>query len=876
MSLKHRLLNLLRRDQLDVEIDAELQSHLDLRIDDNIARGMSPAEARRDALLRLGNPTVLKERTHQSDAALTLDSLYADLRYALRQLKNSPAFALTAILTIALAIAANTAVFTLVHAILLRQLPFAQPDRVFHVDNIANIELGYDMKSNNYQASFNQKAASFKTIDAASMYSSGGVNLSANSSASQRIQASETSARFFEVLGVQPQLGRAFLKSEDIPGSDHVALISDRLWRTQFNADPSVLNRTITANGQLFSIIGVLPQNMDFPANTDLWTPTIFDTKTFLREGGAFFSWVIVRASPNTTPAQLRAEFQTRAQNRNPKQPLTEDNSARLTPISGELTKSIRSSLLILTAAVSFVLLIACANIAGLTLVRTARRRSEFAIRAALGAARGRLLRQQLVESLTISLSGAALGILFAQLALELLYIFKPAALDNFPRPTIDLAVLSFTALIATFTGLAFGIVPAWQASREDPATALKTGLWRISISSSRLRKALVTSEIALAFVLLIAAGLLLRTIVNLNKVPLGYSTTNILSFSVSLHGPRYELPEKSTPAVANFYSTALTRLANRHGVISAAIISTPPLDTRADMLLPITTVNNKTTNVFAAPRVTSPNYFATLGIPILNGRDFSAVDTSTSPHVSIITSDLAAQLWPDQNPLGRQLHCAFFCDKPTTVIGVVAPNHRFGPRSESMPQYYLPYTQQDWTYMTFLLSTQSNPSQLAQSTRSIMADIDPTQPLYDMKSMQERLNDNQSLIRFELFTLTTFAILSATLAFLGLYGVIAYTVTQRTSEIGLRIALGAHRATILAAILKDSAQLALAGAALGILAALALTRYLASTLFGVTPHDPITLASVAILFLAVSLLATLIPAQRAASINPTEALRSE
>jgi predicted permease len=875
MSLMRRIQNLFRRDAVESEINAEILAHLELRIEDNVTRGMTLAEARRDAMLRFGNTTLIKEWTHRSDAALTIESVWADARYAVRKLRNSPTYSITAVLTIGLAIGANTAVFTLVHATLLRQLPFDEPARVFDLDNFYRDGLAPDMSSKNYESAFNAQAASFKTIEAASMYSSGGVNFSYESNGSQRLQASETSARFFDVLGVKSWLGRAFQASDDVPGNDAVAVISDRLWHSKFHGETSALGKTITLNGQTFKVIGVMPKTMDFPSNTDVWTPTIFDENTFLREGGAYMTWVIVRMRDGVTPEQMRAEFTARAQNRNGNQKMAEDQIPVLSPIAGKLTKSIRSSLLLLSGAVTLVLLIACANIAGLTLVRTAQRRAEFALRAALGAARGRLVRQQLIESVTLALAGAAIGILFAKLALQLLYVFKPAALENFPRPAIDTGVLIFTGLIAALTGLAFGMIPAWQASHEDPATALKAGVWRVSKSGARLRKILVAGEIATAFVLLIGAGLMMRTIVNLNRVPLGYETRNVLSFSISLHGAPYAV-EKTTPALAQFYTNALGRLGQLPGVKSAAAVSTLPLDTRADMEFPVQPDGTKTGQQTAAPRIISSGYFRTIGTPLIEGRDFNERDTKTSNAVVIVTRDLAEKLWPNQNPLGHTIHCAFFCEQNPTVIGVVGESRRFGPRSEALAQFYVPYTQRDWTYMTFVLSSEERASILAPLVRSVVAAIDPSQPIYDMKTMKERLDDNQSLVRFEMFALGFFAMLAGCLAFVGLYGVIAYTVTQRTHEIGLRIALGAQRRRILLAVLREGEVMAVSGAAIGLIASLVLTKLITATLYGVTAHDRGTLALAVLLFLGIAFLASFIPARRAASVDPMVALRAE
>jgi putative ABC transport system permease protein len=871
MAILRRIANLVRRDRLHREIEAELAAHLAMRTEDNLAAGMSPSEARRNARLRLGNPAVLRERTSHADAALGFVSLWDDIRFALRQFRKAPGYALTAMLTLSLAIGANSAIFSVIRATLLRQLPFDHPERVYlYSGSGAGLDFNFGAKS--FEASFNEGARSLHTIDSAAIYASVGVNLAVNGP-SQRIQATETSAHFLDVLGLTPQLGRGFRPDEDIPGKDRVVLLSDHLWHSTFGASPNVVGKTLHVNAMDFTVIGVLPARMDFPSKTDLWTPTIFDEHTYLREGGAFFTSTIVRSKPGVTAAQLRAEFRARELRAHPgtKNSIPDD----ITPIAAELTHSIRSSLLLLFGASSLLLCIACANLAGLALLRGTVRRAEFAMRAALGASRTRILRQLLVESLLISLGGSALGLSIAYAALHLLEWLRPAALIAFDAPTIEPAVLAFNAGVALLSGLIFGILPGWQASRGDPLTALKAGVWRNSRSGSRLRTWLVGAEIAMAAVLLTGTGLLLRTIANLSQTPLGFSTQGILTFSVSLHGAPYELSDNTTPALTGFYTQVLEHLRALPGVVSAAAVSSAPLDTRADMLLPVY-AGNPNSRSAASLRFASPGYFATLGMTLVKGRDFNAQDTKTSQRVVIITSDLAGALWPGHDPIGQPLHCVWYCKTPPVVIGTVTPGRRYGPRSGVAREYYLPFSQQDWPYATFVVRTQSNPDALATAIRHAVADVDPAQPVYGVSTMRQRLDDRESLVRFECIALTAFAALSGILAWIGLYGLIAYSVAQRTHEIGLRIALGARRKRILLHVLRESAMVAGTATVLGLLISLAATRLLSATLYGVTAHDPLTILLVTLLLLCASLLASIQPARRAAFVDPMEALRSE
>ena len=876
-----RLRDLLSFHRGEDDFADELESHIAMHTEDGIRAGLSPEEARRQALIRLGGAEQTRQAYRERLGLPWLENLQLDARYALRRLRSSPGFTITAVLTLGLAIGANTAIFSLVHAILLRQLPFDDPSRVFSVENGIDAGLGFNMSSKSVTASFNDAAASFKTIENATMYSSSGVNVELGEGSARRLKAAETGAHFLDVLGVTPRLGRGFAPDEDMPGKDHIALISDRLWRSGFHADPAALGKTIKANGFYFAIVGVLPPQMDFPANVDLWTPTVFDQHTSLREAGAYMTTLLVRARANNSAAAVRAELTARAANNSGQgaahaSELPPEARPIVTPIAAELTKSIRASLLMLSLAVLFLLAIACSNVAGLALARTAARRREFAVRTALGATRRRIIAQQLVESLFVGMAGGAAGVLSAHGALRLLYLFRPAALDAFQRPAIDASVLVFTASIAIATGLAFGMAPAWLAGDADPGDALKSGTSQSSMRGARLRKMLVAGEMGIAFVLLAGAGLLLRTMANMDKVPLGYDTKGILSFSVALHGEPYISKQATTPAISAFCKGVLDQLARIPGVTAVGAISSPPLDTRADMLLPVIAADGAQRSAGGAPRVASSGYFGTMGIPVIEGRGFSNQDNRTNPRVVIVTKDLADKLWPGQSPIGRPIRCFWYCDGSPTVIGVVSPNRRYGPRDDVASEFYFPTTQQDWTYFTFVLRTSGNPAQLASSTRRAVAAVDPSQPVYDLETMRDRLDNNESLLRFELFALSVFAALSVLLVLIGLYGVVSYTVTQRTREIGIRIALGARRGTVLISLVRESALITLAGEALGFAASLVVMRLLATALFGVTPYDPETLIVVGMLFLLVAVAATYQPARRAASIDPMQALRTE
>jgi len=801
-------------------------------------------------------------------------SLWLDARLAIRQLTNSPGFTTISILTLALGIGANTALFTLVHAILLGQLPFQEPGRVLSLENGYAAGIGNSVGSKDSVFAFNSGAQAVQTIEAAAIYSASGVNVDVPSGAAVRGTATETSALFLRVLGVTPELGRGFVTHEDVPGADHVVLISDRFWHGELHSSPGVLGSKLVINGFDFRIVGVLPRKMNFPVNSDFWTPTIFDEHTALREAGAFLPSVVVRTRPNASIHAVQSELMARAMALAGGK-VSRERSPSVTPIAAELTRSIRSSLLMLTGAVLLVLLIACANLACLILVRVERRRSDLAVRIALGAGRGRIIQKQLVECLLLSIAGGAAGVALAYGALQGLLVLRPAALTTFQQPTLDLTALMYTAFASLATGLAFGLAPALHASREDPVNALKTGMGRASLRASRLRKTLVIGESAVALVLLTGALLLTRTVANLDRVPLGYSVQGLLTFSVSLHGAPYNsTSESNAPALVNFYNQTLQRLQAIPGVISAGSVSKLPLDTGPDMLLTVSTTKSERGVIFAAPRVASSGYFAAMGIPVVAGRDFSPRDTRSSAKVAIVSRDLAQMLWPGQNPVGRSLQCEWFCTPEALVIGVVATTRQYGPRGEMVPEYFLTYPQQDWPDMTFVLRTAAAPQGLIAVVRHAVAEVDPTQPVYDTYTMQQRLDGNESLVRFEMFVLTMFAGLAIALVGIGLYGIVAYSVAGRTHEIGVRLALGAQRGAIVGEVFREGVLLALAGAAAGLGCSLVLMRVLAATLFGVTASDPLTLGSACALVLAVGASASLLPARRAALVEPMAALR--
>ena len=877
MRLWRGIINLFRRERVEAEIEAELRSHLEMAAEDAVRSGMSEEEARRVARVRFGNLQVMRERTVGADAALWVEGLWRDVRFALRQMKKSPGFTVTAVLTLALAIGANTSVFSLVHAILLSRLPFKDPGRVLSIQYWGDMGLGYISGTKDAEATFRHAARSFTTLDSAAIYVSTGTNVVLRKNAAERLQAAEVSAQFLRVLGVTPILGRGFAPDEDVPGKDHAVLISDRLWRERFGSERGVIGRKIRVNGFVFEIIGVLPPHLNFPGRTELWTPTIFDPHTSLIEAGAFIPHLIARVRAGVPIGAVRAEAKSRWQQVRKVRASAE--RPILTPIASELTKSIRSSLWLLCGAVGFVLLIACANIACLMLVRTSERRAELAVRAALGAARGRLLQQQLVESILIAMLSGGLGSGLAEGILRLLYVFRPQALAAYPRPHLNLEVLAFTAGVALIAGVTSGIVPAVLAGQRDPVEALKHGVWRRSGYSSRFRQGLVMAEIAMTFVLLIGTGLLIHSLVNLGRVPLGYRVRNVLTFSVSRSSARSTGGKKSLHRDSQIYAEVLDRLAAIPGVESVGAADDVPLSRQAQMLMPVSAEHPEHAggkSMAAIPRVASGGYFRAMGISLVEGRTFSRSDSRGSQKVVIVSQDLARRLWPGENPIGHRLHCRWFCHSSAVVIGVVRTNRSFGPRSNALPEYFLPFTQQGWPFMTFAVRVHGDPASYVHSIRQAVAAVDPADPIYDVRTMKQRLDASESLIRFEAFALTGFACLALMLAVIGLYGILSYRVTQRVREIGLRIALGASRQAIHFSFVREAIALTVTGVLIGLGVSLALDHFLSTVLFRIKPDDPWTMGAVGSLFFVITLAAAYLPARRAAGVDPMRVLRME
>ena len=873
MAWMNRLRNLFgNRPQLESGLDEELRFHIEARIADNIKAGMSPADARADALRRFGNRAVAKELTRDADLFPTLDALARDVRYAFRSLRRTPGFTAVAILVLALGIGANTAVFTIVNSVMLRPLPFPDPGRLFLISyqpRESPFVTGPGMADFDY-LEFRQHQRQFESLAA---YGSDQVTLT-GAGEPVRLGGSQVTPNFLHVLRMNPALGRGFLPEEGAPGRNNVVLLSDKLWRARFAADPAAIGRTVTLDGVRHTILGVMPAAFAFPSSTDLWTP--FEVRL---EHNSWTRPVIGRLKPGVTPQQAQAAFKALAAAL-PRYPNAHDYDAGIYPLRDVIAARVRMSLLVFCGAVAFVLLIACANVANLLLIRAAGRRHEIVVRAALGASRWRLIRQLLTESLLISLAGGAAGTMLAVAIVPPLVALAPAG--SIPRINeihLDAWVLAFAFGLSVVTGIVFGVVPAIQATRRDLRQPLSEANRTATGQRQTLRSVLVVAEVALALVLLTGAGLLLRSLRQILSVDPGFRPQNVLTATV-------DLPESTYATAAQmraFHQNVLARLANLPGVEAAGAVDWMPLGegwVRGDFQMD---------GGYHRPRgfdvvkpVVSPNYFRTMGIRLLSGRAFSDRDNANAPGVAIVSQTVARTLWPGVDPLGKRISME---DAPKagdwlTVVGVVADVRQQQLSDKPSPAIYQPYMQVTSTFflghMAFVLRTATSATVLAPAIRAILRQVDPDQPLQSIETMDDIIAGTTASQRFLAQVIGAFSAMAVLLAAIGLYGVLASSVAERTREIGIRMAMGAGSADVVRIVLRRTLLLTASGVVLGTAGALAVTRVLKTFLFEVTPSDPLTFGAVAALLLAIALIAALVPARRAYTVDPLVALRYE
>jgi predicted permease len=885
--------NLFLRERVESELDLEVRSYADLLEEENMSKGMSPEEARRVVRIEIGGPDQIKEEVRGARAGAWIETVWQDLRSGARMLRRNRGFAATAILTLALGIGANTAIFSVVRAVLLSSLPYRQPDKLVKIwgqyaaegllkNSLSDPEL-FELEDTNQ--SFEQVAA---------YYPSGGANLGSDETEPQRITRGSATWTLFPLLGVQPILGRTFSAEEDKPGHN-VSVISYGLWRSFFAGDPNVVGKTIRMNNRPSTVVGVLPEGFDFAGDNQVWIPLALDRNH--PDGRGNHSWnAIGRLKPGVTVAQASADMKRFAQQLAREYPDYYEPSSGwgviVVPLREELVAQIRPALLILMAATGIVLLIACANIANLLLARSSAREKEMAVRASLGAGQGRIIRQLLTESLLLSVIGCAAGLALGELGMTAIRGLHAEILPRVGKVEFDLTMLWFALAIAVFAGLLFGLAPAIHVSRPLHDAMKEAGREGSGGRRGlRIRNTLVVSEIAFSLLLVTAAGLTIRSFYRLLHVDPGFRTDHILTMRMTL--PSLSYPDG--PAVPQFFNQLLGRIRALPGVESAAAISQLPMggyrssgsvfveNSNVSVLQRTPAVPYgyiETDQVFA-----TPGYFDTMRTPLEAGRAFSDADTAASNGVVIVDTKFASSIWPGQNPLQQRVCMNFKGDPKSpqpqwrTVVGVVAHVHNDSLDVEGRGQAYFPQTQDPFggsRAMFLTVRTAQDPVSIAKSVRAQVFAMDRSEPLYSVRTMDDVLAASIEQPRLSLDLLGLFASLAFALAAIGVYGVIAFAVSQRKHELGIRMALGAQAWDIRKMVIAQGARLALAGVAIGLAGAFYLSRYMAPLLYGIETRDPVTLAVVPVLLLGVTLAATWIPATRATRVDPIETLRHQ
>jgi predicted permease len=875
--LKMRLRALLRKSQVEQELDEELRYHLERQIEQNVRLGMSPEEARYAALRSFGGVEQAKELSRDARGLRWLADLWQDLRYGARMLLKKPGFSLIVIITLALGIGVNTAIFSVVYSVLLRPLPYEAPEKLAAVYSMYPQKNFF--RSQVSAPDFVDWRAQNKVFDAMSAYAWGGYTLTEGNQP-ERFYGLSVSANFFQVLRVKPLLGRAFLPEEEEAGRNRVAVLSYGLWQRRFGADPNLVGKGVRLNGESYTVVGVAPKNFRFPL-VELYTPLTFTAESMSDMGrGSHFLYVIARLKADTTVAQAKTDIENISRRIERQHPVTNTGKyGNVIPYQQDLVGDIRLSLLVLLGAVSFVLLIACANVANLLLARAASRQREIAIRTALGAARSRIVRQLLTESIVLSLVGGGLGLLLAYWGADLLVRAVPRNIADFTpgwqQIGINSQVLSFTLLISFLTGIVFGLVPALQASKPDLTDTLKeSGKSSAGLKRQRARNVLVVAEIALALVLLIGAGLLIKSFQQLQQVTLGFNPSHVFVANVSLGSAKY----RETPQQLKFFQQVLQRVENLPGVVSAATVNAPPFGGSTDRVFTFAGQPEPAPDAIphADYRVISPQYFRTLEIPLVRGRVFTGQDVAGAPRVIIINQELARRYCPNEDPIGKQIKLGRYAeDNPLhTIVGIVGNIKHHGLDAGFEPEFYYPYAQTPVRSSAIVTRTQGDPLSLTAAVRNAVLEVDKEQPITSPRTMEMAISDSVTQQRLNMILLGIFGVLALVLAALGIYGVMAYTVTQRTHEIGIRLALGAPARDVLKLVVGQGLLLAVSGIGIGLIGAFLVTRLMETLLFGVKPTDPATFGGIALLLLGVAFFACCIPARRATKVDPVVALR--
>ena len=872
--LRARSRALFRRESVLRDIEEELRVHVEMETETNIKRGMPPDEARVAALKSFGNLCRNTERGYDIRGGGWLETLWQDLRYGARMLMKNPGFTVVAVITLALSIGANAAIFSVVNATLLRPLPYDDPDRLITIRETKLPEFRDFSVGPGDFLDWKKQNTVFERLVAMS----GASSTLVGAGDPELLPGMRVTDGFFAMLGARPQIGRDFLPEEDQPGRDNVVIISHGLWQKRFDGDPNIINRAITLSGRSYTVIGVMPATFRFgDSGAEFWKPMAF-TAGQAQQRGRYVA-VIGRLRPGVALEQARLEMSMIADRLAKQYP---DSNAgwnvELTPLLEYTVKNVKPALLSLLGAVVFVLLIACVNLANLLLARSAVREKEIAVRTSLGASRARIVRQLLTESLLLALFGGAAGLALAGWGMDLLLALAPEDLPRLSNVSLDSRALLFTSALTLLVGLGFGLFPALQSSRPNLNESLKEA-GRAATDDRRrrlVRSALAVAEIALALVLMVGAGLLIESFLRLRHVSPGFNTAGALAVGIPLSQRKY--PEEDQQAA--FYAQLIERVAALHGVESAGAVSILPLGGGSfidgfviEDSPPYPAREEPPADWYSA----SPGYFKAMGIPLLRGRFFTERDAKGAPRVAIINETMAKRFFPGEAPIGKRFHSS---GEPVyrEIVGIVGDVKQNSLDREMTAQIYEPNAQwpSPYSYMALVARASGDPTSLTAAIRGEVLKIDKEQPIVDVRTLDQFLSTSVAQQRFSALLFGTFAVAAMALACVGIYGVLSYSVAQRRREIGVRMAMGAGARDVIKLVVGQAMLLAFAGVAIGLGAAFALTRLMRALLFGVSPTDPMTFGLVALILVAVALLAALVPARRATKVDPMIALRSE
>jgi putative ABC transport system permease protein len=870
-----RLSGVFRKRRQERELAEEFEAHFQMHVEDNLRRGMSAAEAWREARLKFGSVDSAKESMREGSTVMTLETTWQDLRYAIRGLRRNPGFAATAILSLALGIGASVAIFTLADNLLLRPLPYREPGQLMMVWEY-NPHLKGTSRNVVSPANYRDWKAQNSVFENMAVFADGRAAL-ADGARVEELEEQYVDADLLPMLGVQPWRGRLFTAAEDLPSAPNVVLISYRLWQSWFGGAEDAVGRKVQVRSKPATIIGVMPPGFYFRnRNTDVWETMGLDPAKDYRKKAGRYLMSVARLKPGVTRDGAQAQMTAIARRLETDYPLFDTHwTVNVEPLRDSLVNEVKTSMLVLLGAVGLLLAVACANVANLLLARYYSRRREIAVRVAIGAGRGRVVRQLITESVTLGLAGGVLGVVLARWTVLGLLALAPLELSRNISIAVDYRIVLFAVAVSVATGIVFGLAPSLVATRAGLTRGLREDTRSSIGGASGLRARLVAAEVALSVMLLIGAGLLFRSMVELQSVDPGLNPARLLTFSVLIPGARYREPVQRT----QFFTRALEQIERLPGVESASALSFLPFDGMAagtDLTIAGRPPAKPGESLGATIRTVMPNYFRTVGIPLKRGRVFTPADnTLDSPYRFVVNQAFVEKYMAGEEPLGQQISVSMDSKNPFgEIIGVVGNVKEGALDKEPTPTVYYIHAHLIYTGMTFVVRTKGDPLSLA--VRRAIHGIDPAQPVAQIRTMEAVVRETFARQRFSALLLSGFSLVSLLLAAVGIYGVLAYSVTERTREIGVRVALGAEPGRILTLVLASGMRVVLVGALVGMGGALALTGLLKSLLFGVKAHDAATFATVPVVLIAVALLAAYLPARRASRLAPVDALRAE